>query len=215
MQTLRRRLFNRPTRFRRLSILYAPICSLARQFVALFIPQQQLFCPMPHCFRKQANLYCSTRFIRPTRLSAPGNFADPAPFKSRKRGRGFNRCICPSEAVRQRSVRPYDTADTAGKLSTREDLPPAIPATGLIGFIESFNNFSADFPRHLNFRNRRGKRHCLPLPPEQNAAKRHFTENERPDILNRTVPRPVYRSNVRQAAKNPSAHRRKQSLLVS
>ena len=107
---------------------------------------------------------------------------------------------------------PHDTADTAEKLSTREDLPPAIPATGLIGFIESSNNFSADFPRHLNFRNRRGKRHCLPLPPEQNAAKRHFTENERPDILNRTVPRPVYRSNVRQAAKNPSAHRRKQSL---
>ena len=149
------------------SFLYAPICSLARQFVALFIPQQQLFCPMPHCFRKQANLYCSTRFIRPTRLSAPGNFADPAPFKSRKRGRGFNRCICPSEAVRQRSVRPYDTADTAGKLSTREDLPPAIPATGLIGFIESFNNFSADFPRHLNFRNRRGKRHCLPFRPSK------------------------------------------------
>ena len=106
VQTLRRRLFNRPVRFQRPSILYAPICSLARQFVALFIPQQQLFCLMPHCFRKQANLYCSTRFIRPTRLSAPGNFADPAPFKSRKRGRGFNRCIYPSEAVRQRSVRP-------------------------------------------------------------------------------------------------------------
>ena len=30
---------------------------------------------------------------------------------------------------------------------------------------------------------------ALPLlPSEQNAAKRHFTENERPDILNRTVP---------------------------
>lgn len=63
------------------SILYAPICSLARQFVALFIPQQQLFCPMPHCFRKQTNSYCSTRFIRPPHLFAPGNFADPAPFK--------------------------------------------------------------------------------------------------------------------------------------
>ena len=135
--------------------------------MALFIPQQQLFCPMPHCFRKQANLYCSTRFIRPPHLSAPGNFADPAPFKSRKRGHGFNRCICPSEAVRQRSVRPYDTADTAEKLSTREDLPPAIPATGLIGFIESSNNFSADFPRHLNIRNRRGKRHCIPFRPSK------------------------------------------------
>ena len=149
------------------SILYAPIHSLVGQFVALFIPQQQLFCPMPHCFRKQANLYCSTRFIRPPHLSAPGNFADPAPFKSRKRGHGFNRCICPSEAVRQRSVRPYDTADTAEKLSTREDLPPAIPATGLIGFIESSNNFSADFLRHLNFRNRRGKRHCIPFRPSK------------------------------------------------
>lgn len=167
VQTLRRRLFNRPARFRRPSILYAPICSLVGQFVALFIPQQQLFCPMPHCFRKQANLYCSTRFIRSTRLFAPGNFADPAPFKSRKRGRGFNRCIYPSEAVRQRSVRPYDTADTVGKLSTREDLPPAIPATGLIGFIESSNNFSADFLRHLNFRNRRGKRHCIPFRPSK------------------------------------------------
>ena len=50
---------------------------------------------------------------------------------------------------------------------TREDLPPAIPATGLIGFIESFNNFSADFPRHLNFRNRRGKRHCRPFRPSK------------------------------------------------
>ena len=125
-----------------------------------------------------------------------------------------------SGAVRQRSVRPYDTADTAGKLSTREDLPPAIPATGLIGFIESSNNFSADFPRHLNFRNRRGKRHCLSFRPsktQQNVISLkmnalHFTENERPDILNRTVPCPVYRTNVRQAAKNPSAHRRKQSL---
>lgn len=91
----------------------------------------------------------------------------PLLLKSRKRGRGFNRCIYPSEAVRQRSVRPYDTADTAGKLSTREDLPPAIPATGLIGFIESSNNFSADFPRHLNFRNRRGKRHCIPFRPSK------------------------------------------------
>ena len=46
-----------------------------------------------------------------------------------------------------------------------------------------------------------GQKALPPLPPEQNAPKRHFTENERPDILNRTVPRPVYRSNVRQAAK--------------
>lgn len=57
-----------------------------------------------------------------------------------------------------------------------------------------------------------GQKALPPLPPEQNVPKRHFTENERPDILNRTVPCPVYRTNVRQAAKNPSAHRRKQSL---
>lgn len=47
-----------------------------------------------------------------------------------------------------------------------------------------------------------GQKALHPLPSEQNAAKRHFTENERPDILNRTVPCPVYRTNVRQAAKN-------------
>ena len=50
---------------------------------------------------------------------------------------------------------------------TREDLPPAIPATGLIGFIESSNNFSADFLRHLNFRNRWGKRHRLSFRPSK------------------------------------------------
>lgn len=47
-----------------------------------------------------------------------------------------------------------------------------------------------------------GQKALPPLPPEQNAPKRHFTENERPDFLNRTVPCPVYRTNVRQAAKN-------------
>lgn len=180
--------------------------------MALFIPQQQLFCPMPHCFRKQANLYCSTRFIRPTRLSAPGNFADPAPFKSRKRGRGFNRCIYPSEAVRQRSVRPYDTADTAGKLSY-PGRPSACHTRN--GFDRAYRILQQLFSRlstASQLPQPPGQKALHPLPSEQNAAKRHFTENERPDILNRTVPCPVYRTNVRQAAKNQSAHRRKQSL---
>ena len=167
---------------------------------------------MPHCFRKQANLYCSTRFIRPPRLSAPGNFADPAPFKSRKRGRCFNRCIYPSEAVRQRSVRPYDTADTAGKLSYPGRPSACHTRNGFDRVYRILQQLFSRLSTASQLPQPPGQKASPLLPSEQNAAKRHFTENERPDILNRTVPCPVYRTNVRQAAKNPSAHRRKQSL---
>lgn len=136
----------------------------------------------------------------------------PLLLKSRKRGRCFNRCIYPSEAVRQRSVRPYDTADTAGKLSY-PGRPSACHTRN--GFDRAYRILQQLFSRlstASQLPQPPGQKALHPLPSEQNAAKRHFTENERPDILNRTVPCPVYRTNVRQAAKNPSAHRRKQSL---
>lgn len=90
-------------------------------------------------------------------------------------------------------------------------LPPAIPGNGVDWVYESSTTFQQTF-HGISTSATAGAKALHPLPSEQNAAKRHFTENERPDILNRMVPCQVYRTNVRQAAKNPSAHRRKQSL---
>lgn len=136
----------------------------------------------------------------------------PLLLKSRKRGRGFNRCIYPSEAVRQRSVRPYDTADTAGKLSYPGRPSACHTRNGFDRVYRILQQLFSRLSTASQLPQPPGQKALHPLPSEQNAPKRHFTENERPDILNRTVSCPVYRTNVRQAAKNPSAHRRKQSL---
>ena len=136
----------------------------------------------------------------------------PLLLKSRKRGRCFNRCIYPSEAVRQRSVRPYDTADTAGKLSYPGRPSACHTRNGFDRVYRILQQLFSRLSTASQLPQPPGQKALHPLPSEQNAPKRHFTENERPDILNRTVPCPVYRTNVRQAAKNPSAHRRKQSL---
>ena len=172
-------------------------------------------------FSAQCRIVSASRQIRTVPHDLSDRPAYPLPvilpipllLKSRKRGRGFNRCIYPSEAVRQRSVRPYDTADTAGKLSY-----PGRPSASHTrnGFDRDYRILQQLFSRlstASQLPQPPGQKALHPLPSEQNAPKRHFTENERPDILNRTVPCPVYRTNVRQAAKNPSAHRRKQSLL--
>lgn len=171
-------------------------------------------------FSAQCRIVSASRQIRTVPHDLSDRPAYPLPvilpipllLKSRKRGRGFNRCIYPSEAVRQRSVRPYDTADTAGKLSY-----PGRPSASHTrnGFDRVYRILQQLFSRlstASQLPQPPGQKALHPLPSEQNAPKRHFTENERPDILNRTVPCPVYRTNVRQAAKNPSAHRRKQSL---
>lgn len=94
----------------------------------------------------------------------------------------------------------------------QEDLPPCLTRNGFDRVYRILQQLFSRLSSASQLPQPPGQKALPPLPSEQNAPKRHFTENERPDILNRTVPCPVYRTNVRQAAKNQSAHRRKQSL---
>ena len=112
----------------------------------------------------------------------------PLLLKSRKRGRCFNRCIYPSEAVRQRSVRPYDTADTAGKLSYPGRPSACHTRNGFDRVYRILQQLFSRLSTASQLPQPPGQKALHPLPSEQNAPKRHFTENERPDILNRTVP---------------------------
>ena len=190
--------------FRRPSILYAPIYSLARQFVALFIPQQQLFCPMPHCFRKQTNLY---------RPAYPLPVILPIPLLLNP-GNGV--AALTDAFVHQRlSVSGASAPTTQPILQENYLLGKTFrlpyPQRVWSGLSNPSTTFQQTF-HGISTSATAGAKGIASPSVRAKRSKTSFHWKWTPWHFKQNGSLPVYRTNVRQAAKNPSAHRRKQSL---